>query len=765
MLAEGLGDHAERFLTAARTHRECRGGRVVSTDETAALIELDINVEMPLHMRVDGVSESGVRRTEIVTARLGARYPWSPPTFFLREDFPRNLPHLQPGPLTELPRPCLIDGNEREYFLRFGLVELGIFNLVHQLVLWLRHAAEGALIDPEQGWEPTLRRNLAAEVVVDAEACRAIVDRNGGHRVLKARYLRSGANGASIGAEAFAWVDVNPEQVPLSRDDNKLFTHRPGQGYAEGNTVCAIIWPDKLPGGGPFVVSSYLPETVASYADLTVRADELGCGRALRAFVNGLERCFRGFVLNQPVPVAVILCARRPFHLIGSASDIELLPYVIEIRAANDRRSLFAGGDREPVAPGLQRDTLNPTLLRRVSGAPEIGPVVMLGCGSVGSKMAMHLARSGVPILVVSDSSSLLPHNMARHALARPPVARSKATELAAELSQIGQSPQIHKDDLVFDLPEREKRRILLPKNAGCAVNTTASLAVRETLSSLPAKEVKPRLAEVALFGRGQGGFVLLDGASHNPTLSDLTAELYATARSPRLRTLLFDPDHGLEEVQIGQGCSSLTMPMTDMRLSAMTAGLTEQLVQELKAPTEDGHIVVATTAEGSSDTSWSRQSVPPFAVVDVECADGWTLRISQRVLDDIYAEVTRWPLAETGGLMIGTCSARLRTVTVVDLLPAPPDSQRSAGRFILGTEGLVAAIKARHAESGSTLFDVGTWHSHLANEGPSALDRKTAAELAAGRPPPSALLIVTPAKLFGLMHARQGVTGETGGG
>ena len=105
---------------------------------------------------------------------------------------------------------------------------------------------------------------------------------------------------------------------------------------------------------------------------------------------------------------------------------------------------------------------------------------------------------------------------------------------------------------------------------------------------------------------------------------------------------------------------------------------------------------------------------------------------------------------------MIGTCSARLRTVTVVDILPAPPDSLRSPSRFVLGTEGLEAAIKARHAESGSTLFDVGTWHSHLTNQGPSELDRRTAAELAAERPPPSALLIVTPARLFGLMQLRQ---------
>ena len=50
MSGEGLGDHAERFLTAARAHRECRGGRVVSADDSSAVMELAINVEMPLHM-------------------------------------------------------------------------------------------------------------------------------------------------------------------------------------------------------------------------------------------------------------------------------------------------------------------------------------------------------------------------------------------------------------------------------------------------------------------------------------------------------------------------------------------------------------------------------------------------------------------------------------------------------------------------------------------------------------------------------------------
>lgn len=758
MSANELQRHAAHFLSTARAHSECVDGRLIAADEESAAIELDMNVEMPLAIRVDGISPSGVRRTETVTVILDHIYPWSPPTFFLRDDFPRNLPHLQPSSLAEAPRPCLIDGNEREYFFRFGLLEAGIFHLIDQLMLWLQHAAAGVLIDPEQGWEPTLRRSLSSTVVLNAEACRALVDRNGGYRFLKARYFRAGNNTSVIGRDAPVFLDITDQQVPLSRNDNGLFRYSSvDDRYSKGDTVCCIAWPDKLPDGKPLVSSNYMPETITTFAALIVRANELGCGRALKAFLDGLERYFheRSSDPTVPVPVAVVICARRPFHLIGSTSDIELLPYVLDIRPSRVRTSLIAAGSDEHVAPAMQRDSANAKLLRTVSGAPEIAPVAILGCGSVGSKMAMHLARSGVTISVVSDRYALLPHNMARHALVRSSITHSKAQELALDIALLGQNPLVHEDDLVVDLSLREKRPVLLPKEAGYAVNTTASLAVREALSNLPAREVKPRLAEAALFGKGYGGFLLIDGAGHNPTHSDLVAELYATATNERLRSLLFDPAHGLTEVQIGQGCASLTMPMTDMRLSAMTAGLAEELVRAAHAPIDPGQIILAVTEDDSPTTTWSRQSVEAFAVVELEGADGWTMRLSQRVLSNIRAEMARYPEVETGGVLIGMCSARLRTVTVVDVLPAPPDSTRSATQFVLGTEGLQKAIEIRHTESGAALFDVGTWHSHLNDQGPSALDRKTAAELAAERLPPSALLIVAPKQLYGLMQKR----------
>jgi hypothetical protein len=691
-----------------------------------------------------------------VRVRLWPDYPWSSPSFYLRDDFPRNLPHLEPGSSGQSPRPCLIDGDQREYFFQFGLVELGVFQLVHQLVLWLQRAAEGTLIHHGRGWEPTLRRNLSNWISVDAEACRAAVDKNGGYRLFAARFSRTLANDKVIGNDAHSWLDVRQERVYLKPEDKNLFTVRQGKELAHGNTVCCLIWPDKLPSGKPFIADTYLPETVDMYARLLERADELRCGRSLRLFFSNLERVFETYVLEPPIPIGVILCARRPYALAGCSSQIELLPYALEFRAVKGRTSLLPAAEKQPVAPAGHLDVLSSESLRTVSGAPVLPPVAMIGCGSVGSKLTMHLARSGTEIAALTDTAYLRPHHMARHALARSGLPGTKAAELANELSLLGQSPSVQVQDAVRCVEDRDLRKAILPKRAAYAINTTASLGVREALSTLAANEAKVRICEAALFGRGEGGFLLFEGPTRNPTLSDLTAELYATVADARTQRLLFDPEFGLTEVQIGQGCGSLTMPMTDMRLSAMTAALTEEFVSYAQSPTETGSIILGTKSDKSSDTAWRRYDVSPFEVVGIDGPDGWTVRVARRVIDRIKSEVQQYPGVETGGVLIGTCSARLRAVTVVDLLPAPADSTRSASRFVLGTKGLRKAIRKRHRMSGNTLFDVGTWHSHLADQGPSPLDRDTAKQLADERPPPSVLLICAPSRFYALMHGER---------
>jgi hypothetical protein len=195
---------------------------------------------------------------------------------------------------------------------------------------------------------------------------------------------------------------------------------------------------------------------------------------------------------------------------------------------------------------------------------------------------------------------------------------------------------------------------------------------------------------------------------------------------------------------------------MDDARLSAMTASLSQEISKALDTPTQEGLIVIGTADDDSPSTQWTRQIVPAFETVVIAGSDGWQLRLSRRVADRIRAEAKAYPSVETGGVMIGLTSARLKTVTVVDLLAAPADSRRTPSLFVLGTDGMQSAIHIRHEQSGRTLFDVGTWHSHIRDQGPSSTDWDTAADLAAERAPPSILLIATPARFHALVSPRK---------
>jgi molybdopterin/thiamine biosynthesis adenylyltransferase len=66
----------------------------------------------------------------------------------------------------------------------------------------------------------------------------------------------------------------------------------------------------------------------------------------------------------------------------------------------------------------------------------ERSSVLLLGCGSLGSQVAVRLAQSGVGTMRLVDPQPLEPANVGRHALGIDSVPRSKARALAAELQR-----------------------------------------------------------------------------------------------------------------------------------------------------------------------------------------------------------------------------------------------------------------------------------------------------------------------------------------
>lgn len=741
---------AEDAFAAIQTHPRFITGCIEKTETGALELHLDVTVRLPLHMADDGISTSGILPVEPVVIKLPDDYPWSSPKFRLRPDFPRNFPHLMP--FASEPVPCLVEENQDEFFLSFGLAETGMYRLFDQLGEWLDKAAVSRLMNETQGWEPMQRRHAGAWICCDVAKAISAVKKKGGFCTWHSTFRRAGEPTDKLPDDVNATIFTDAVRIPLATGKNrhKFTSKRSGDAAFRGNTITGVIWPDKRPDGSLVVSDEYMPETVSSLREICEHAEKLGCGRSLAAFFDNLRRRWHGLYINSPIPVGIILCVHRPFNLIGTQSPIEILPYVTELNPHHNWDDIFELGEDEPVVPATHLSTVTPALLQSLSNAEQVNSLSVLGCGSVGSKTAMHWARSGQTATVLADNRILMPHNLARHELGAESLFENKAAALAGKLAGLGSKPEVVNSNIVAVLADKNVRATLIARGTGSVVNTTASLAVRDALySAIPPREVA-RFYEATLFAEGQAGCLLAEGKRHNPSHGDLMAELYATMDSEQ-NTLMFGEDSQLDVVATGQGCGALTMKMNDARLSAMTAMISEHLTTEISNPGDDGAIWFGKHSIDNHATTWSHTRVGAFEILPIMNMPDWTVRISPRVIASMKAEAKRYSTVETGGIILGIVNSRLKTIAIVDLIDAPDDSKRVKNTFELGVKGLQSAIERRFRESGDQLLDLGTWHTHLKDSGPSPTDINTAKTLSSERQLPTVMLILTPKRIVAM--------------
>jgi Prokaryotic E2 family A len=712
------------------------------------IVDVTFHVNLPHAWLAKGRSPNGVLVDEIVRFSFPAKYPFAAPEISLRSDFDRNLAHIQPWLDAGRPVPCIYDGPLLEL-----LHSQGLRGILNQTALWLDHAAVGQLIDPEQGWEPVRRDVLKDYVVADAQAMRSLVNRDGGYRFFQFSYLKFLKDSSHIfvnGEISSTPLELNLKTVSALFEEYPLLNEYPGK---LGRSIALLVWPGKKSSGGPLVTDEYFPETVVDVGSLMTRAQGYGCGESLRTALSWFGSCTRKCSDTRLFTMAILLCARRPHNLIGTDSPIELCPYVLDAHL----RHLFIAGDRTPVRPAGHRDRITPLLLRRMSGEVRIKEALswsLIGCGSLGSKIAVHLARAGRAPSVVVDKSVISPHNAARHVLL--PAANdlqlgwagAKAQLLADALEGLGQKPTIGFDDIVETLASDEKVRTVVPRRTWALLNATASLNVREAIAATSFDRLPPRVIETCLYAGGQLGLLLTEGPHRNPNIGDLIAEMYTIIMAdPPQAALIFGSDDRFDRTATGQGCGSMTMKMSDGRLSLFAAGMAEIIAefQRNGLPSESGRIMIGALTKDGFSVLWTSHDVQPPMVVTLDQESSWRVRVSRRAHEKIVADIGRWPGVETGGILVGRISEAAQTVYVMDILPAPEDSIRSPSEFVLGTNVVRARLAEFCMSCGYNLYCVGTWHNHLGPMGPSQTDRATAMSIALARLTPSALLISTP--------------------
>ena len=443
----------------------------------------------------------------------------------------------------------------------------GLAGILNQTAVWLERAALGTLIDPGQGWEPVRRDSFDDVLVADARFLQGLVDRRGGHRFVEMKYLKwLGVEGPPI-----VHGQIVSGTVPVNRKTGgSLFGDGEIGGEPRlwrGKSLALVVWPGKHPSGKPIVNETYLPETVESVDGLKERAALYGCRNELNAGLNWLRTCMSGWPPSGPYTMAVILLARRPFEVIGSESPIELCPYVVEVGPPR----LFADGGATVVRAAAHRHAISRELLARMAGLEaktERPSWTLVGAGSLGSKVALHLARAGNGPSVVVDRSGMAPHNAARHALV-PATGElqifwtdAKARMLSQALQGLNQTATPIAADATRMLMSGEDARRAWSRRSWMVLNATASPVVREAFGASDA--VPDRVVETSLFAGGRVGAITVEGPDRNPCTTDLIAEFYAILRDhPDLGSIVFNSDASVSRQATGQGCGSLTMTIS----------------------------------------------------------------------------------------------------------------------------------------------------------------------------------------------------------
>lgn len=738
----GLNDALDQL----RRHRGVAKVHDPVESDGGTIIQIDIPVALPSRAQAAGVSATGVKALESCFLRFTAQWPLRAPRPYLRTDFPLDLPHINPHQPGHLVSPCIFEGSVDEVLHRFGLDAI-----VDQMIEWLSKAAAGTLIDLSQGWEPTRRDSCPSTVVFSAERAIEAAPTDGTLLVTRAFYATTKSGGL--------YGLLATQFEPQSQD---VYYQTPqDKGKVASGRCAAFIARAPVVDGQTRVVATYRPETVNDLDSLLSRATELGIdgaalGKALDDYYGRsiLDAAQDARTWKHGLYAVIILLVKRPAPLVGAhGRDVEVLPYVVryEIDPGDPLRRKATS-----THPAFHEHALSTELLARTSGhaLPSANPkMVLLGCGSLGAKVGLHLGRAGFGQLTFVDREFFSPHNMARHALVEDlvnSVSTHKAERMKAAFEKL-----THRDSHAFNadavqvLTDAALCAEVMPADA-LILDTTASLQVL-TAASVSTVLGQRRLARSVMYGQGRSAVLMLEAPDRAVRVDDLTTTVFELCRHfPLIRAAIAGDSTEPTRIFVGDNCRSLTMAMSDATVSRAAAPIALQIERWLAdGLPSNAELLIGMTDAAGLGMAWRPVDVPPVTTITVDEDGGWNVRVLSHVVKTIDGEARHHGRNETGGAVVGKISFESRTITIAGLVEAPPDSVRSPNTFILGTEGLVEKLQRAHANSLGHLTFIGTWHSHPMGGNHSGIDRDTLRKIATDAGGlPAVSLVWTPAEL-----------------
>jgi hypothetical protein len=674
-----------------------------SWDENNIAVPLAVNVELP---PLGNFNDIDIRGKEFIVVVLNlSEYPTIAPVVFPdRLDFPKNkLAHLYVAQNGKPPAFCLIRGSLNDWYANKQLKDLYI-----RVENWLRDAATGELTEDGNQFDPIRLEGYTGTMIYDYDEVVATTNAKKSFftdtNFAIAIFERNTSNDRVVYKLA---TILTPGNFKQSFDDFRKEREKAAEDGTKKNLhVGYIVWSENEE-----VYNDYTVDLPTDWSSLKQLCERHGINLAK------LEKHIATLDFNIFLKIPVITAIRRSKKIIGFSDTIEFFNFTIKIDTPDVQGESII--NNVPVSFYSHSQPLTRKKAQGISGFyAGLGVCALVaGCGALGSKIVMHLARSGTTNFFLADPDTLSPHNLVRHALLGNREGLDKAGLLKKEIE--GLFPY-EKDPLLLSVKAGGKGMLSekFLKLYDWVFDFTASESFFQTLVLMEFPE-NTRICRAFITDFGNLGIMLLEGKQRNPRLDDLQIMLYAQFRKLTLVSdwLKRESEQKKKEttVTVGVGCNSETTVLADDIISLHGAYFSGTIKTESRIGLqEEGRIFLNQISNEPFFSTVPRLlKLPPMVVVKAINDPAWQIRLAPGIIELMKEKMGLAMPSEIGGVFIGCSNYKTKTIHVVELVNAPPDSTANPVCFFRGVQGLPEAIEEINGATGNQLGYIGEWHTH----------------------------------------------------
>jgi integrative and conjugative element protein (TIGR02256 family) len=365
--------------------------------------------------------------------------------------------------------------------------------------------------------------------------------------------------------------------------------------------------------------------------------------------------------------------------------------------------------------------------------------IAILGCGAIGSSVAMMLGRAGVQRLQLYDHGIVTPGILVRQNFSRNHIGYTKSGALKVSIRAANPDVEIsaHHMNLLVLLKDEEKLTELM--EAGVIIDATASTSVAAALEHHFRQRPKKHPPILSMSLGHNADFALMTLATDNaPGLSiDLDRRTkigFANSAKGRAfleefwplaedRRRLFQPEPGCSSPTF-RGSFADVLGLTARMTNVAASWLSSDLAPKAFAVDQSGGGLVSGPAR-EIEFRWQ----PDHLLRDHR--HGYEIRLSRVARVSLLywirrSERVRGDRTETGGVLFGEVDEFLKVMWIDEVSGPPPDSIASPAGFLCGTAGVREMHDEKKKRTNGSVAFVGMWHTHpkgLPNPSPTDLE------------------------------------------